>query len=101
MVLLSFKGTQDVGIRYRLLGGQGSEWEETREMEVHYRHLDPGDYRFEVAAADQAGNAGFASGSLLVPYLAALVAEPHPADFCRMLVLDHAGADAGADGSVR
>lgn len=56
-VLLSFKGTQDVGIRYRLIGGQGSAWEETRELEVHYRHLDPGDYRFETVAVDQAGNA--------------------------------------------
>ncbi len=58
MVLLSFKGTQDVGIRYRLIGGgQGSEWEVAHEMEVRYRGLAPGNYRFEVAAADQAGNA--------------------------------------------
>ncbi len=56
-VLLSFKGTQDVGIRYRLIGAQGTSWEETRELEVHYRHLDPGNYRFEVVAVDQAGNA--------------------------------------------
>jgi diguanylate cyclase (GGDEF)-like protein len=58
MVLLSFKGTQDVGIRYRLIGsGLGSEWEVAHEMEVRYRDLAPGNYRFEVAAADQAGNA--------------------------------------------
>jgi diguanylate cyclase (GGDEF)-like protein len=58
MVLLSFKGTQDVGIRYRLIGGaQGPEWEVAHEMEVRYRGLAPGNYRFEVAAADQAGNA--------------------------------------------
>ncbi len=57
MVLLSFKGTQDAGIRYRLLGGQGADWEVAREMEVRYRHLAPGNYRFEVAAADQTGNA--------------------------------------------
>jgi diguanylate cyclase (GGDEF)-like protein len=56
MALLSFKGTQDAGIRYRLIGGQGSEWEETRDMQVHYRHLAPGDYRFEVAEMDQAGH---------------------------------------------
>lgn len=57
MVLLSFKGTQDLGIRYRLIGGQGSEWEVAHDLEVRYRHLAPGNYRFEVAAADQAGNA--------------------------------------------
>ncbi len=57
MALLSFKGTQDGGIRYRLIGGQGSEWEVTHDMEVHYRGLQPGDYRFEVAEADQAGRA--------------------------------------------
>ena len=55
MALLSFKGTQDGGIRYRLIGGQGSEWELTRDMEVRYRGLAPGEYRFEVAEADQAG----------------------------------------------
>ena len=37
MALLSFKGTQDVGLRYRLVGPQETEWEETRDMEVHYR----------------------------------------------------------------
>jgi diguanylate cyclase (GGDEF)-like protein len=56
MALLSFKGTQDVGIRYRLVGNQGGEWEETRDMAVHYRDLPPGNYRFEVAEADQAGH---------------------------------------------
>ncbi len=57
MVLLSFKGTQDMGIRYRLIGGQGSDWESVREMDVHYGGLAPGNYRFEVATTDQAGNA--------------------------------------------
>ncbi|HUN83125.1 MAG TPA: diguanylate cyclase [Terracidiphilus sp.] len=57
MVMLSFKGTQDEGIRYRLIGGQGSDWEVGREVEVRYRHLTPGNYRFEVATADQSGNA--------------------------------------------
>lgn len=57
MVMLSFKGTQDEGIRYRLVGGQGSDWEVVREVEVRYRHLTPGNYRFEVATADQSGNA--------------------------------------------
>ncbi len=56
-VLLSFKGTQDVGIRYRLVGTPGASWEETRELEIRYRHLDPGNYRFEMVAVDQAGNA--------------------------------------------
>jgi diguanylate cyclase (GGDEF)-like protein len=56
MALLSFKGTQDAGIRYRLVGGPDSEWEETRDMVVHYRDLAPGNYRFEVAQADQAGH---------------------------------------------
>jgi len=57
MALLSFKGTQDAGIRYRLVGGPSSEWEESREMQVHYRHLPPGSYRFEVTEIDQAGHA--------------------------------------------
>ncbi len=56
MALLSFKGTQDAGLRYRLVGAQTTEWEETRDMEVHYRDLAPGDYRFEVAEADQTGH---------------------------------------------
>jgi diguanylate cyclase (GGDEF)-like protein len=57
MALLSFKGTQDGGIRYRLVGAQTTEWEVTHDMEVRYRGLGPGDYRFEVAEADQAGHA--------------------------------------------
>ena len=56
MALLSFKDTQDIGIRYRLIGEQDSGWEETREMTVHYRHLEPGNYRFEVAAVNAAGS---------------------------------------------
>lgn len=56
MALLSFKDTQDIGIRYRLIGEQDSGWEETREMTVHYRHLAPGTYRFEVAAVNAAGS---------------------------------------------
>jgi diguanylate cyclase (GGDEF)-like protein len=56
MALLSFKGTQDAGIRYRLVGGPGSEWVETRDMEVHYPRLAPGNYRFEVAEVDQSGH---------------------------------------------
>lgn len=56
MALLSFKGTQDAGIRYRLVGGPSSDWEESREMQVHYRHLPPGSYRFDVAEIDQAGH---------------------------------------------
>jgi diguanylate cyclase (GGDEF)-like protein len=57
MALLSFKDTQDIGIRYRLIGEQGAGWEDTREMTVRYRHLAPGKYRFEVAAVNAAGNA--------------------------------------------
>jgi diguanylate cyclase (GGDEF)-like protein len=52
LAVLSFKGTQEVGIRYRLIGEQGSEWEETHEMEVRYWHLAPGNYRFEAVALD-------------------------------------------------
>lgn len=55
MALLSFKGTQDGGIRYRLIGEQSTDWEVTHDMEVRYRGLAPGEYRFEVAEADQAG----------------------------------------------
>ena len=56
MALLSFKDTQDIGIRYRLVGEQDSGWEERRELTVHYRHLPPGNYRFEVAAVNAAGS---------------------------------------------
>ena len=56
MALLSFRGTQDAGIRYRLVGGQGSEWEETRDMDVHFQHLAPGNYQFQVAEVDQSGH---------------------------------------------
>jgi len=56
MALLSFKDTQDIGIRYRLVVEQDSGWEETRELTVHYRHLPPGSYRFEVAAVNAAGS---------------------------------------------
>ncbi len=57
MALLSFKDTQDIGIRYRLIGEQGSGWEDTHEMTVRFRHLAPGKYRFEVAAVNAAGSA--------------------------------------------
>jgi len=57
MALLSFKDTQDIGIRYRLIGEQDSVWEDTREMTLHYRHLEPGYYRFEVEAVNAAGSA--------------------------------------------
>jgi diguanylate cyclase (GGDEF)-like protein len=57
MALLSFKDTQDIGIRYRLIGEQGSGWENTHEMTVRYRHLAPGNYRFEVVAVNAAGSA--------------------------------------------
>jgi diguanylate cyclase (GGDEF)-like protein len=56
MALLSFKDTQDIGIRYRLVGEQGGGWEDTREMTVRFRHLTPGNYRFEVAAVNAAGS---------------------------------------------
>ena len=56
MALLSFKDTQDIGIRYRLMGEQDSGWENTRELTVHYRHLAPGSYRFEVEAVNAAGS---------------------------------------------
>ena len=56
IAMLSFKDTQDIGIRYRLVGEQDSGWEETREMTVHYRHLQAGKYRFEVAAVNGGGS---------------------------------------------
>ncbi|HEX3893401.1 MAG TPA: diguanylate cyclase [Terracidiphilus sp.] len=56
MALLSFGSTQDAGIRYRLVGGQASEWEETRDLEVNYEHLSPGNYEFQVAEVDQMGH---------------------------------------------
>ncbi len=56
MSLLSFRGTHDAGIRYRLVGSQESEWEETRDLEVNYEHLSPGDYQFQVAEVDQTGH---------------------------------------------
>ncbi len=57
MALLSFKNTQDIGLRYRLIGEQGSGWEDTHETTVRYRHLSPGSYRFEVVAVNAAGSA--------------------------------------------
>ncbi|HZB88202.1 MAG TPA: diguanylate cyclase [Terracidiphilus sp.] len=56
MALLSFKGTESAGIRYRLVGEQSSEWEESREMHAHFHDLPPGKYRFDVAQIDQAGH---------------------------------------------
>ncbi|HWT67238.1 MAG TPA: diguanylate cyclase [Terracidiphilus sp.] len=56
MALLSFKNMQEAGIRYRLIGpGQTGDWEETRDLLIHYRNLQPGSYRFEVAQVDQTG----------------------------------------------
>ncbi|MGB6975628.1 MAG: diguanylate cyclase [Terracidiphilus sp.] len=55
MASLTFRDTQDMGIRYRLVGGEGSDWETAHEMTVHYRHLVPGDYRFEAMAVDASG----------------------------------------------
>ncbi len=56
LALLSFKSTQDTRLRFRLLGpGQPGDWEESHEMLLHYRHLAPGAYRFEVTEIDQAG----------------------------------------------
>jgi diguanylate cyclase (GGDEF)-like protein len=57
MALLSFKNNQDIGIRYRLIGEQGSGWEDTHETTIRYRHLSPGSYRFEVLAVNAAGTA--------------------------------------------
>ena len=57
MALLSFKDAQDIGVRYRLIGEQGSSWEDTHEMTVRFRHLAPGKYRFEVMAVNAAGSA--------------------------------------------
>lgn len=54
--LLSFRGTQDEALRYRLIGSSESDWEQTRDAVVHFQHLAPGNYKFEVAQADQAGH---------------------------------------------
>jgi diguanylate cyclase (GGDEF)-like protein len=57
MALLSYRGTQDAGIRYRLVGGQGTDWEETRDLIVHYQHLVPGTYTIQATDVDQTGHA--------------------------------------------
>jgi diguanylate cyclase (GGDEF)-like protein len=57
MAMLSFRNMHDVAIRYRLIGDRQSDWQSSHEMSVRYRDLAPGSYRFEVAAADSAGNA--------------------------------------------
>ena len=53
---LAFRDTQEIGIRYRLVGSDASEWETTRETTVRYRHLNPGHYRFEAVTVDASGN---------------------------------------------
>lgn len=55
MASLTFRDNQDIGIRYRLVGGDGSDWETTHEMTVHFRHLVPGDYRFEAMTVSASG----------------------------------------------
>jgi diguanylate cyclase (GGDEF)-like protein len=55
MASLTFRDTQDIGIRYRLEGGEGSDWETTHETTVHYRHLIPGNYRFQAMTVDASG----------------------------------------------
>jgi diguanylate cyclase (GGDEF)-like protein len=55
MASLSFKDTNDIGIRYRLVGEQGGGWEDSHEMTVRFRRLSPGSYRFEVAAVNATG----------------------------------------------
>jgi diguanylate cyclase (GGDEF)-like protein len=57
MASLTFRNTQDVGIRYRLEGGEGSDWETTHETTIHYYHLIPGNYRFEAMTVDASGAA--------------------------------------------
>lgn len=54
---LSFKDSRDIGVRYRMQGDPGSGWEQTSEMIARYRHLEPGDYRFEAVTVDALGNA--------------------------------------------
>ncbi|HUX43119.1 MAG TPA: diguanylate cyclase [Terracidiphilus sp.] len=53
---LSFQDSRDNGIKYRLEGGQGGGWEVSRELTVRYRHLVPGNYRFEAMSIDANGN---------------------------------------------
>ncbi|HET7103905.1 MAG TPA: diguanylate cyclase [Terracidiphilus sp.] len=57
MASLAFHNTLDAGIRYRLVGDQGTGWEDTEDMTVRFRHLAPGNYRFEAESVDAAGNA--------------------------------------------
>ena len=81
MALLSFRGTQDAGIRYRLVGAVDSEWEETRDLEVNYERLSPGNYEFQVAEVDQTGHLISPTAKYAFRITAALVAAPRFADY--------------------
>lgn len=51
---LTFRNRQKVHYRYRLAGLE-DEWVETRQHEVRYARLSPGDYTFEVIAENAQG----------------------------------------------
>jgi diguanylate cyclase (GGDEF)-like protein len=57
MASLAFKDSRNIGVRYRLQGDRGAGWEQTSELIARFRHLAPGDYRFEAVSVDALGNA--------------------------------------------
>ncbi len=55
MAVLSFRSGHEEGVRYRLLGGVSTGWEEARDFSVRYGHLSPGNYTFEAITVDGSG----------------------------------------------
>ena len=55
IAVLSFRSGHEEGVRYRMLGGVPSGWEEARDFSVRYGHLSPGKYRFEAITVNGAG----------------------------------------------
>lgn len=55
MAVLSFRSGHEEGVRYRLLGGASTGWEEARDFSVRYGHLSPGYYTFEAVTVDGPG----------------------------------------------
>jgi diguanylate cyclase (GGDEF)-like protein len=53
---LNFRNASQVHIRYRLLGVE-SDWVETSDRSMRYPRLDPGAYRFQAVAVDEADGA--------------------------------------------
>ncbi|MDE3199444.1 MAG: diguanylate cyclase [Acidobacteriota bacterium] len=55
MAILSFRSSHEEAVRYRLLGGVSTGWEEARDFSVRYGHLSPGNYTFEAVTVDGSG----------------------------------------------